>query len=152
MAKGPHAGTSPTRPTALGPIVTAGSGHAWGQIPPPPPPCPEPPAELLRCQASRRSGIRLPVYPQMTAFNLIPHSFGLLGRFGSERVMSVNVLHRVLKKKRKVPAPKSKTNQMSQSYCSLLHNYLYKSHEVIFTLIFSGNTNIGSLPRQSPTV
>ena len=152
MAKGPHAGTSPTCPTALGPIVTAGSGHAWGQIPPPPPPCPEPPAELLCCQASGRSGIRLPVYPQMTAFNLIPHSFGLLGRFGSERVMSVNVLHRVLKKKRKVPAPKSKTNQMSQSYCSLLHNYLYKSHEVIFALIFSGNTNIGSLPRQSPTV
>lgn len=36
----------------------------------------------------------------MTAFNLIPHSFGLLGRFGSERVMSVNVLHRVLKKKK----------------------------------------------------
>lgn len=100
VAKGPHAGTSPTRPTTLGPIVTAGSGHAWGQIPPPPPPCPEPPAELLLCQASGRSGIRLPVYPQMTAFNLIPHSFGLLGRFGSERVMSVNVLHRVLKKKK----------------------------------------------------
>lgn len=28
------------------------------------------------------SSIHLPVYPQMTAFNLIPHSLGLLGRFG----------------------------------------------------------------------
>lgn len=114
VAKGPHAGTSPTRPTALGPIVTAGSGHAWGQIRPPPPPCPEPPAELLRCQASGRSGIRLPVYPQMTAFNLIPHSFGLLGRFGSERVMSVNVLHRVLKKKKKSSSSK-KQNKSDES-------------------------------------
>lgn len=54
--------------------------------------------------------------------------------------------------KKKFQLQKSKTNQMSQSYCSLLNNYLYKSHEVIFTLIFSGNINIGSLPRQSPTV
>lgn len=53
----------------------------------------------------------------MTAFNLIPHLFGLLGRFGerpgSERVMSVNVLHCGLKKK-KVPALK-KQNKSDES-------------------------------------
>lgn len=63
------------------------------------------------------SHIHLPVYPRMTAFNLIPHLFGLLGHFGerpgSERVMSVNVLHCGLKKK-KVPALK-KQNKSDES-------------------------------------